>query len=294
MKTIITLLLMLFAIPSVAQNTKTFKGEFMELNSPYVIYSTHTDSEEKEKNVHFWNSNTNQTDSIFSIEAKVLNDALYYCDKNTIKKIHLSKGNNKDSILLRTKFNIDNFYIGDNDIIVAEIDSSYEKVNIKYYVDGKIAFRQTVPCHPEEMEWQISTIYSFEDYYLISVQYDLYVFHKKKKTLTQFIKDCPDFSMDQSGNIYYAQNSEDFLSKTLYVSNIKEPTIKREITKILGSTKMYSYTTNGKIRTYALIDDKLYELQDQTLQPISIISLSDNKGRKVIINPTEENFTLNY
>lgn len=294
MKTIITLLLMLFAIPSVAQNTKTFKGEFMELNSPYVIYSTHTDSEEKEKNVHFWNSNTNQTDSIFSIEAKVLNDALYYCDKNTIKKIHISKGNNKDSILLRTQFNIDNFYIGDNDIIVAEIDSSYEKVNIMYYVDGKIAFRQTVPCHPEEMEWQISTIYSFEDYYLISVQYDLYIFDKKKKTLTNFIKDCPDFSIDQAGNICYTQNSEDFLSKALYVSNIKEPTIKREITKILGSTKMYSYTINGKIKIYALIDDKLYELQAQSLQPISIISLSDNKGRKVTINPKEENFILNY
>ena len=294
MKTIITLLLMLFAIPSVAQNTKTFKGEFMELNSPYVIYSTHTDSEEKEKNVHFWNSNTNQTDSIFSIEAKVLNDALYYCDKNTIKKIHISRGNNLDSILLRTQFNIDNFYIGDNDIIVAEIDSSHEKVNIMYYVDGKIAFRQTVPCHPEEMEWQISTIFSFEDFYLISVQYDLYVFDKKRKTLTRFIKDCPDFSMDQSGNIYYSQNSEDFLSKTLYVSNIKEPTIKREITKILGSTKMYSYTTNGKIKTYALIDDKLYELQDQSLQPISIISLSDNKGHKVTINPQEEIFILNY
>lgn len=285
---------MLFAIPSVAQNTKTFKGEFMELNSPYVIYSTHTDSEEKEKNVHFWNSNTNQTDSIFSIEAKVLNDALYYCDKNTIKKIHISRGNNLDSILLRTQFNIDNFYIGDNDIIVAEIDSSHEKVNIMYYVDGKIAFRQTVPCHPEEMEWQISTIFSFEDFYLISVQYDLYVFDKKRKTLTRFIKDCPDFSMDQSGNIYYSQNSEDFLSKTLYVSNIKEPTIKREITKILGSTKMYSYTTNGKIKTYALIDDKLYELQDQSLQPISIISLSDNKGHKVTINPQEEIFILNY
>ena len=266
----------------------------MELNSPYVIYSTHTDSEEKEKNVHFWNSNTNQTDSIFSIEAKVLNDALYYCDKNTIKKIHISKGNNKDSILLRTQFNIDNFYIGDNDIIVAEIDSSYEKVNIMYYVDGKIAFRQTVPCHPEEMEWQISTIYSFEDYYLISVQYDLYIFDKKKKTLTNFIKDCPDFSIDQAGNICYTQNSEDFLSKALYVSNIKEPTIKREITKILGSTKMYSYTINGKIKIYALIDDKLYELQAQSLQPISIISLSDNKGRKVTINPKEENFILNY
>ena len=78
---------MLFAIPSVAQNTKTFKGEFMSLNSPYVIYSSHTDSEEKEKNVYFWNSKTNQTDSLFSIEAKVLNDVLYYCDKNTIKKI---------------------------------------------------------------------------------------------------------------------------------------------------------------------------------------------------------------
>lgn len=294
MKTIITLLLMLFAFPSVAQITKTFKGEFMSLNSPYVIYSTHTDSEEKDKNVYFWNSQTNQTDSLFSIEAKVLNDVLYYCDKNTIKKIHLSKGNNKDSILLRTKFKIDNFYIGDNDIIVAEIDSSYEKVNIMYYVDGKIAFRQTVPCHPEEMEWQISTIFSFEDFYLISVQYDLYVFDKKRKTLTRFIKDCPDFSMDQSGNIYYTQNSEDFLSKTLYVSNIKEPSSKHQITKISGSIKMYSYTLNGKNRTYALIDDKLHELKDQSLQPISIISLSDNKGRKVIINLKEENFILNY
>jgi hypothetical protein len=57
---------------------------------------------------------------------------------------------------------------------------------------------------------------------------------------------------------------------------------------------MYSYTLNGKNRTYALIDDKLHELKDQSLQPISIISLSDNKGRKVIINLKEENFILNY
>ena len=106
MKTIITLLLMLFAIPSVAQNTKCFKGEFIALNSPYVIYCTHSDSEEKEKNVHFWNSKTNQTDSLFSIEAKVWNDILYYCDDNTIKKRHLSKDNNKDSILLKTQYNI--------------------------------------------------------------------------------------------------------------------------------------------------------------------------------------------
>jgi hypothetical protein len=100
--------------------------------------------------------------------------------------------------------------------------------------------------------------------------------------------------MNQSGNIYYTQNSEDFLSKTLYVSNIKEPSSKHQIAKISGSIKMYSYTLNGKNRTYALIDDKLHELKDQSLQPISIISLSDNKGRKVIINLKEENFILNY
>ena len=100
--------------------------------------------------------------------------------------------------------------------------------------------------------------------------------------------------MDQAGNIHYTQNSEDFLSKTLYVSSIKEPTNKREIAKISGSIKMYSHTTNGKNKSYAVIDDKLYELKDQTLQPTSNISLSDNKGCKVIINPTEENFTLNY
>ena len=123
-------MLMLFAIPSVAQNTKCFKGEFIALNSPYVIYCTHSDSEEKEKNVHFWNSKTNQTDSLFSIEAKVWNDILYYCDNNTIKKRHLSKDNNKDSILLKTQYNIENFYIEDYDIIVAEVDASSEKVNI--------------------------------------------------------------------------------------------------------------------------------------------------------------------
>lgn len=294
MKTIITLLLMLFAIPSVAQNTKCFKGELMALNSPYVIYCTHSDSEEKEKNVHFWNSKTNQTDSLFSIEAKFLENALYYCDKNTIKKRHLSKDNNKDSILLKTEYNIENFYIADKNIIIAEVDSSSEKVNIMYYVDGKCSFRQSVPCHSEEMEWQISTIYSFDDYFLISVQYDLYIFDKKEKTLTNFIKDCPDFSMDETGNIYYTQNSEDFLSKTLYVSNIKEPTRKREIAKISGSIKMYSYTINNKNKTYALTDDKLYELKNQSLQPISNMSLSDDKGCKVIINPKEENFILNY
>ena len=294
MKTIITLMLMLFAIPSVAKNTKCFKGELMAFNSPYIMYCTHSDSEEKEKNVHFWDSNTNQTDSLFSIEAKFLENALYYCDNNTIKKRHLSKGNNKDSILLKTQNNIENFYIVDNNIIIAEVDSQSEKVNIMYYVDGKCSFRQSVPCHSEEMEWQISTIYPFEDYFLISVQYDLYVFDKKGKTLTNFIKDCPDFSMDQTGNIYYTQNSEDFLSKALYVSNIKEPTNKREIAKISGSIKMYSYTINKKNKTYALIDDKLYELKDQSLHPISNISFSDDKGCKVIINPKEETFILNY
>ena len=294
MKTIITLMLMLFAIPSVAQNTKCFKGEFIALNSPYVIYCTHSDSEEKEKNVHFWNSKTNQTDSLFSIEAKVWNDILYYCDDNTIKKRHLSKDNNKDSILLKTEYNIENFYIADKNIIIAEVDSSSEKVNIMYYVDGKCSFRQSVPCHSEEMEWQISTIYSFDDYFLISVQYDLYIFDKKEKTLTNFIKDCLDFSMDETGNIYYTQNSEDFLSKTLYVSNIKNPTRKCEIAMTSGSIKMYSYTINYKNKTYALIDDKQYELKNQSLQPISNMSLSDDKGCKVIINPKEENFTLNY
>ena len=266
----------------------------MAFNSPYVMYCTHSDSEEKEKNIHFWNSKTNQTDSLFSIEAKVWNEILYYCDNNTIKKRHLSQWDNNDSILLKTQYNIENFYIVDNDIIVAEVDSSSEKVYIMYYVDGKCSFRQSVLCHPEEMEWQISTIYSFENCFLISVQYDLYIFDKREKTLTNFIKDCPDFSMDQTGNIYYTQNSEDFLSKTLYVSNIKEPTRKREIAKTSGSIKMYSYMTNNKNKTYALIDDKLYELKDQSLQPRSNISFSDDKGCKAIINPKEENFILSY
>ena len=288
-------MLMLFTILSANSKTKHFKGEFIQLNSPYVIFYSYSDSEEKEKNVYLWNSRTNQIDSLFSVEAKVLDDALYFCDQNTIKKRYLYQNNNsKDSVLLRTQFDIENFLIDKNDIFVAEIDSSYEKVNIMYYVDGKCSFRQSVPCHPEEMEGQISKIYSYEDYYVISVQYDLYVFDKNKKTLTMLIDGTPDFSIDQIGNIYYTLNSEDFLVKTLYVSNIKDFNQKHEIIKNSKSIDIYHYIVNGKNRSFSVIDSKLYELESQTLLPVSHIDFSENNNFEVTINQEDGSFVLNY
>ena len=178
----ITLLLMLFTIPLAAANTKTFEGEFVYYNSPCLVYCTYSDSESKEKNVYLQNLKTNQKDSLLSVEVKFFGDMLYYCDNNTIKKRHLFQ-EPKASVFLQTEFEIDNFYIDNRDVIIAEIDSSNEKVNIKHYVDGVCSFRQSVPCIPQEMEGQITRIYEFEDYYVVSVQYDLYVYYKKENKL---------------------------------------------------------------------------------------------------------------
>jgi len=293
MKIMTTFLLMLFTIPLAAANTKTFEGEFVYYNSPCLVYYTDSDSESKEKNVYLQNLKTNQKDSLLSVEVKVLGDMLYYCEKNTIKKRHLFK-EPKASVFLQTEFEIDNFYIDNRDVIIAEIDSSNEKVNIKHYVDGICSFRQSVPCIPQEMEGQITRIYEFEDYYVVSVQYDLYVYYKKENKLVQLVSGCPDFSMDETGNIYFTQNSEDFLAKTLFVCNVKEPTDKHEIRKSSGRTEVYSYTINDKKKGFALIDDKLYELINQQLQPVSDIKFSINEDSEVTINKKEGNFVLSF
>lgn len=295
MKIMITLLLMLFTIPLAATNTKTFEGEFVYYNSPYLVYYTYSDSENKEKNVHLLNVKTNQKDSLLSVEVKALDGMLYYCYNNTIKKRHLlQEPKAKDSVFLKTEFEIDNFYIDNRDVIIAEIDTSYEKVNIKHYVDGICSFRQSVPCASQEMEGQISRIYEYEDYYVISVQYDLYVFDKREKKLVKLLEGCPDFSMDETGNIYFTQNSEDFLVKTLFVCNIKDSTHKHEIAKSSGRMEICSYTVNGKKRGYAFIDDKLYELENQKLLPVSNIRFSVNEDSEVTINKKEGNFVLSY
>ena len=287
----ITLLLMLFTIPLAAANTKTFEGEFVYYNSPCLVYYTYSDSESKEKNVHLQNLKTNQKDSLLSVEVRVWGDMLYYCDNNTIKKRHLFQ-EPKDSVFLQTEFEIDNFYIDNRDVIIAEIDSSNEKVNIKHYVDGVCSFWQSVPCIPQEMEGQITRIYEFEDYYVVSVQYDLYVYYKKENKLVQLVSGCPDFSMDETGNIYFTQNSEDFLAKTLFVCNVKKPADKHEIRKSSGRTEVYSYTINDKKKGFALIDDKLYELKNQQLQPVPDIKFSINEDSEVTINKEEGNFVL--
>ena len=291
MKIMTTLLLMLFTITLAAANTKTFEGEFVYYNSPCLVYYTYSDSESKEKNVYLQNLKTNQKDSLLSVEVKVFGDMLYYCDNNTIKKRHLFQ-EPKASVFLQTEFEIDNFYIDNRDVIIAEIDSSNEKVNIKHYVDGICSFRQSVPCIPQEMEGQITRIYEFEDYYVVSVQYDLYVYYKKENKLVQLVSGCPDFSMDETGNIYFTQNSEDFLAKTLFVCNVKKPADKHEIRKSSGRTEVYSYTINDKKKGFALIDDKLYELKNQQLQPVPDIKFSINEDSEVTINKEEGYFVL--
>ena len=70
---------------------------------------------------------------------------MYYCDCKTIKKRNLSSESvNGDSVIYSSPFEIENFFIENGNLLVTEIDSSYEKVNIKYYVDGVCSFCESV------------------------------------------------------------------------------------------------------------------------------------------------------
>ena len=294
MKKILTVLLMFVAMSSFAQKNQFVKGHFVGISSPYVVYYTYSDLENKVNDVWLWNTLTNHTDSLYAIEAKIVDNALYYCDCKTIKKRNLSSESvNGDSVIYSSPFEIENFYIENGDLLVTEIDSSYEKVNIKYYVDGVCSFRESVPCHPEEMEYQIVQIDSFEDYFVISVQYDLYIFDKRNKILVKIEENCNYVSMDRFGNIYYDIISQEDYSEIIYASNVKELKKKVEILKNPGRIHTYYYL-NGTRKGCSVFNGKLYELEDMQIKAVQNIRISYGLGRIITYNPKEEYFVLDY
>lgn len=285
---------MFVAMSSFAQKNQFVKGHFVGISSPYVVYYTYSDLENKVNDVWLWNTLTNHTDSLYAIEAKIVDNALYYCDCKTIKKRNLSSESvNGDSVIYSSPFEIENFYIENGDLLVTEIDSSYEKVNIKYYVDGVCSFRESVPCHPEEMEYQIVQIDSFEDYFVISVQYDLYIFDKRNKILVKIEENCNYVSMDRFGNIYYDIISQEDYSEIIYASNVKELKKKVEILKNPGRIHTYYYL-NGTRKGCSVFNGKLYELEDMQIKAVQNIRISYGLGRIITYNPKEEYFVLDY
>ena len=286
---------MFVAMSSFAQKNQFVKGHFVGISSPYVVYYTYSDLENKVNDVWLWNTLTNHTDSLYAIEAKIVDNALYYCDCKTIKKRNLSSECvNGDSVIYSSPFEIENFYIENGNLLVTEIDSSYEKVNIKYYVDGVCSFRESVPCHPEEMEYQIVQIDSFEDYFVISVQYDLYIFDKRNKILVKIAENCNYVSMDRFGNIYYDIISQEDYSEIIYASNVKELKKKVEILKNPDRIHTYYYYLNGTRKGCSVFNGKLYELDDMQIKAVQNIRIPYGLGRIITYNPKEEYFVLDY
>jgi|GEM_PF-2744821 len=286
----------MFAVaPSFASGIVNRKGYFLDLSFPYLVYYTYSDLENKENDVWVWNTATNKLDSLSAIEAKIVDNSLYYCDFYSLKKRHLARNSDeKDSILFESKTEIENFYIENGNLLVTEIDSSYRKVNIIYYVDDVCIFRESVPCHPEEMEYQIVQIDSFEDYFVISVQYDLYIFDKRNKILVKIAENCNYVSMDRFGNIYYDIISQEDYSEIIYASNVKELKKKVEILKNPGRIHTYYYYLNGTRKGCSVFNGKLYELDDMQIKAVQNIRISYGLGRIITYNPKEEYFVLAY
>ena len=293
MKKILTILLMFVAMSSFAQKSKFVWGYFIELKLPYVVYYTYSDLENKVNDVWLWNTLTNHTDSLYAIEAKIVDNALFYCDCETIKKRNLSaECISGDSVIYSSPFEIENFYIDNGNLLVTEIDSSYEKVNIKYYVDGICFFRESVPCIPQELEYQIVQIFPLEDCFAITVQGDLYILDKRKKCIKKILENC--IHVDSSGNIYYGVYSEvDFLN-TLYAANIKDLSKKIELIKYPHLVFAYNYICDGKNKGCFIIGEKLYELENMKIRQILNVRFSEEKGNTVTYNPKEGYFILEY
>lgn len=293
MKKILTILLMFVAMSSFAQKNQFVKGHFVGISSPYVVYYTYSDLENKVNDVWLWNTLTNHTDSLYAIEAKIVDNALYYCDCKTIKKRNLSSESvSGDSVIYSSPFEIENFYIDNGNLLVTEIDSSYEKVNIKYYVDGVCSYCESVPCIPQELEYQIVQIFPLEDCFAITVQGDLYILDKRKKCIKKILENC--IHVDSSGNIYYGVYSEvDFLN-TLYAANIKDLSKKIELIKYPHLVFAYNYICDGKNKGCFIIGEKLYELENMKIRQILNVRFSEEKGNTVTYNPKEGYFILEY
>ncbi len=282
---------MFVAMSSFAQKSKLVWGHFKCFHNPHVVYYKYYDGEDKQVNVWLWNTKTDKADSLRAIETKIVGDDLYYCDCETIKKRNLSSESvNSDSVIYSSPFEIENFYIENGDLLVTEIDSSYEKVNIKYYVDGVCSFRESVPCIPQELEYQIVQIFPLEDCFAITVQGDLYILDKRKKSIKKILENC--IHVDSSGNIYYDVYSEaDFLN-TMYAANIKDLNKKIELIKYPHLVFAYNYICNGINKSCFDIDKGLYELENMKIRQIMNVRFSDEKGNVVTYNPKEGYFIL--
>ena len=294
MKKILTVLLMFVAISSFAQKNQFVKGHFVGISSPYVVYYTYSDLENKVNDVWLWNTLTNHTDSLYAIEAKIVDNALYYCDCKTIKKRNLSSESvNSDSVIYSSPFEIENFYIENGNLLVTEIDSSYEKVNIKYYVDGVCSFRESVPCIPQELEYQIVQIFTLEDCFAITVQGDLYFFDNKEKVINKIVE-SKEALVDETGNIYYVTSSEDYSTDFLNMMNISDLKDKYVIAQSSNFIKLYSYSVSDVKKCYCIIDGNLFRLKNRELNPVKSVKFSEKNTYTVIINPKEEYFVLDY
>ena len=294
MKKILTVLLMFVAMSSFAQKNQFVKGHFVGISSPYVVYYTYSDLENKVNDVWLWNTLTNHTDSLYAIEAKIVDNVLYYCDCETIKKRNLSaECISGDSVIYSSPFEIENFYIDNGNLLVTEIDSSYEKVNIKYYVDGVCSFCESVPCIPQELEYQIVQIFPLEDCFAITVQGDLYFFDNKEKVINKIVE-SKEALVDETGNIYYVTSSEDYSTDFLNVMNISDLKDKHVIAQASNFIKLYSYSVSDVKKCYCIIDGNLFRLKNRELNPVKSVKFSEKNTYTVIINPKEEYFVLDY
>lgn len=294
MKKILTVLLMFVAMSSFAQKSKFVWGYFIELKLPYVVYYTYSDFENKVNDVWLWNTLTNHTDSLYAIEAKIVDNALFYCDCETIKKRNLSaECISGDSVIYSSPFEIENFFIENENLLVTEIDSSYEKVNIKYYVDGVCSFCESVPCIPQELEYQIVQIFPLEDCFAITVQGDLYFFDNKEKVINKIVE-SKEALVDETGNIYYVTSSEDYSTDFLNMMNISDLKDKHVIAQSSNFIKLYSYSVSDVKKCYCIIDGNLFRLKNRELNPVKSVKFSEKNTYTVIINPKEEYFLLDY
>lgn len=285
---------MFVAMSSFAQKSKLVKGHFKCFHNPHVVYYKYYDGEDKQVNVWLWNTKTDKADSLRAIETKIVGDDLYYCDCETIKKRNLSSESvNGDSVIYSSPFEIENFFIENENLLVTEIDSSYEKVNIKYYVDGVCSFCESVPCIPQELEYQIVQIFPLEDCFAITVQGDLYFFDNKEKVINKIVE-SKEALVDETGNIYYVTSSEDYSTDFLNMMNISDLKGEHVIAQSSNFIKLYSYSVSDVKKCYCIIDGNLFRLKNRELNPVKSVKFSEKNTYTVIINPKEEYFVLDY
>lgn len=278
---------------------KRIQGKYRGTIGSLVVYSTNVDCECKEQEIHLLNT-TNMKDSCLDgNNAFVSGEDIYYNLANKIHLLHFKDHSFKDSVVYCGKYEIQDFHIQDNDLMVVENYSNESEDKALLYFcrnnDKTLVLTHNLPS--QELEGQLANIFKWKNFYIIQIRYGLYIFDSKTRKLTTINKSTSDAAIDTEGNVYYTTYSveEGTLLRTFHLSDINNgpiDAISKEISITSFNGFIPCFINCGRRNPYVESNKKYYLLEDGKLKSFPTTPLFLDTNHKVRLDSKNPDYFI--